>query len=295
MDVLLHQAAFVKYFSSLTLPLKSAEDILIANIINNSNNKFLFNGNFESQIRAQIDQANPIFDVYQQFIQNFINSSIISLPSSGAQTDDEELIKMNSHYNNVNKVAKQTTYVRIGYTTNPSLKAHDFAFFDTISKPNFDWACINLAANNPNSITVRYNDFRTVADVKRFLDSIYKLANSISYINVLDRYKNIGHSLFDWFIGKSTIEYLTLRGEVIELKQFQKDLRNKFKKAFIYTTSRQYLHERKLFFSDLIIEFDDDFHNIDPGQPNWKIDITCCSITFNQFKEKKNLRFKKFQ
>ncbi len=115
-----------------------------------------------------------------------------------------------------------------------------------LNKPNKQWFVINTAAINPSGLTVRYFDFNSDSEIQAYLENIYEHATDIEFVNIFDRNLNLEHLLFDWFIGKSRIEYLTQFCSSDQIRrELSSKLKSKFRRIQIYTAWKQQIHEPK--------------------------------------------------
>lgn len=289
MDILLHHDCFQEYIKSLLEPARSVDYVILTSIINNPHHRFLFNKQLEKLISEAIEKDHPLRNFYELFIVNFINGKIIPI-----EINDEELYQnLDSKYKEISTKAKSGTYLKFSFDR--VINDHvSFVEIKKSKKPNKEWLYTSLAVSCNNSVTVRYNDFENVNQIVALLESAYEITNDYEFVNIFDRNQNLDHRIFDWFLGRSRIEYLTMRMPKHQINSFLAELRGKFIRAHVYVAAAVNIHERRILLKGLIVEFDDDFQNITPDRPTWKIDITCCDMTAKSFLEKKANLFNKF-
>lgn len=288
MDLLLDDKIFGLYFNNKLNPNIDQTGLIINNILENQNNKFVFNLNFYKFIEKEISQDIVIREFFKQYIKKLIQSRVITVDSTNNDNIEIELIGMYNKYKTL-QVPKSGFIARIVLTKSNLTINHNFASIDNYIKPNFDWFVIETAKVNPNCVETRYSDYTNQAEIIDYLEKVYKLSEQIDYVNIFNRYCNLNHDLLNFFhqIQEARIEYITLSASLAELKNYYNALKSTFRRVQIYTGRPIYLHERRIMFNGIIIEFDDDFENIVYNAPNWKIQIYVCRNLEGQYLRKK--------
>lgn len=295
MDLLLHKDCFIEYINCLLKPNKDNNQNLLLGILNNQCNRVVINKTLQQLISDEIPGGHPLRNFYELFVAQLINDRGVVINSNNESELDEVLEEIDIYYADTLPLNRKSgTYAKVSYNEFASLSNLNFASLQRSQKPNSNWIICNLAYLCPNSLTLRYSDYNNINEVLSSLNVIYGLANKKTFVNIFDRHQNLEHRLFDWFIGKCRVEYLTMRTPIVVVNDFVLRLRNKFTRAHVYVANNNNnIHERRVLFEGLSIEFDDDFINIDPARPTWKIDITCCETQSEIHLNKKATLFTK--
>lgn len=293
MDLLLHKDLILQYFKNLNRLDLDGNEQYVEKIMKNNNNNFLLSRNIITHLKEIIPKDDPVRNFFEQFILKIISERRVTNPppSSDCYNYEEEFMYLSQ--NHANDLLFIISFYNYRYLES---KLSNIASIININKPNFHWVVVNLAANSPLPITVRYFDFNSNTEINHFFEIIFNLPSKINVINIFDRNCNLGHSYFDSIINKGIlIRYYTAQKRIFSDTVF---CRNQIKSKFInrysmFITDIHNIHERRIIFNNLIIDTDEDFWNLEFDRPTWKIDITYCELTANELLKKRSL-FRRF-
>lgn len=289
MDLLVTPNLVSNYIMNLNKINKNGEEKIINLIFENSNNKFIINKKLLECFEAEFQADSYEFVKFQDEMVNLLSSKGINKGTKEVDIKKilEETEKKYLKEKNCNEV-----YLNLSESDDISLKNKFSAILSEFSNPKSkDYTFFYLAAYNPISLTKRHYDFADEAEIKSFLDSIYGLKTT-NELSIFDRNINLTHNYYNFFKNKGLkINYYTLKHRsfnLVEKKDQYTTLIRFFNRCsmFVFRAPHKIIHERRLMFNNIIIEFDNDPANILVSEPNWKIDVYVCNTIKNQMEIK---------
>lgn len=292
MYVILYSDIFNEYFESNKKVLKSEEDFLRWQLIQNPKNTIILSTKYVSFLELAFPNTHENYNQFCSLILEIMDNkskSIASCPNSTNIT--EEFIHLCSSI---------TTDFFIPISDNILLPVPKTASIKAIQKPNFHWAYCELAAKH--HVYIEHQDFTTDPGIQTFFDQLFSFPHKINTVYYFDRYaKNTPqHNYFNSLSGKGyPIEVFTygisrisngrgVRYTAEELATLKQDILNKFGAPckVSQTPSKVLIHERRIMFNNLIIDANEDFCKLKRHVLTWRIDISFSPDSFNQSLQK---------
>lgn len=285
MDLLITPKLVHSYIMNLNKINKNDEEKLVNLIFENNNNKFILNKKLLDFFEAEFQTDSYEFVKFQDEMVNL-------LYSKGINKGTDELLLEKVLEETEKKYLNEKTcfevYMNLSENEDNSLNNNYSAILNKISNPiGKDFTFFYLAAYNPISLTKRHYDFSNEAEIKTFLECLYKLKTT-NYLSFYDRNINLTHNYYDFFKNKGLrINYFTLKHrnfDIVERKNQYQTLKSFFNSCsmHVFRAPLKIIHERRLMFNNVIIEFDNDPANILVNEPTWKIDVFVCNDIRNQ-------------
>jgi hypothetical protein len=286
MDIFIIKDLLHSYFNNKFSTLESRR--LISATFSNPKNRFLMNKNYWDIIIKEVDPDDPKLDLYHQFFLQLQSESQILNIKSNTDFEKEFAKSLETIISDYKKDAEieDLIFVILGKDEHTDVKNSNYAVLSKIKKPNKHWIYFQIASLNPNTLTVRYYDFKTNKEIKSFLESLYNLVNKPKIAWIFDRYRNVEHFCFDALVGKVKFHYMTLNFDKFENQTVVNTISKKLKSSIVFSAHGSKIHERRLILGNLIVEVDDDFLNITADRNTWKMDICCCGHTSQELLKK---------
>lgn len=288
MDLLLSPQLFSLYINNLNKIVKSQEENLISLIFNNVNNQFILNRKLLDKYESEFAPQSNELDRFQNELVMLLDNKSINISSSKNSLLDI-LNETNDNY--LQQKNDRETYVNLSVNAENSINNDFSAILDNYNNLlSRDHIYFYLAAYNPIGLTKRYYDFASNKEIKDFLENIYKIRTH-NEINIFDRNINLGHSYYNFFKNKRhQFKYFTIfKKDLIERSDDYRTLNSFFARCsmLIYRGAKINLHERRIMFNNIIIEFDNDIANILVTEPTWKLNIYVCNKIWSKIEQKK--------
>ena len=244
--------SYLKYLYSRNNFQKSDKDRLRQNIFETKNNLIVFNVDFVNAIEEIIDVDHELRDVSNQFIKKIIdNIGEISLKAEvKSDTTRSDLIFA--------QLCKTKTYddIVIGLSEDKDgIDGFDKVLnLSNVYRGNKNYIFSKLLTNEV--CLVRHSDYNSRQDIISTFETIFKIYDKLEIVNIIDRYVNLNHNLYNYLIQASPqINYFTLRAD----GSSNISLKRKFQKYQIYNTNNpDHIHERSIIITDLIVTIDED-------------------------------------
>lgn len=292
MDLLVTPKLVSSYINNRNKMNKTAEKLIVNLLFENTNNKFILNQKLLEYFELEFDPASNDYLDFQTEMVSLLDRKKISIPSSKVILK-EVLEETEKNYFDIKSCNE--TYLNLSIDGVSSLRNNYSGILDNISNVNSkDYTYYFLAAYNPIGLTKWYYDFTSNNQIKLFLENIYKLRTSkIKDITIFDKNYNLTHNYYDFFKNKRLrLNYYTLKH--YNIKFIDRSNRYRIIKDFfdqcaliVFTAPIKIIHERRIMFNNIIIDFDNDIANICVEEPNWKINIYVCNNIKSQMEIKK--------
>lgn len=289
MDLLVTPKIVYNYILNLNKINKTNEEKIINLIFENNNNKFLLN---KKLLEFYESEFIPDSYEYIKFQDEMVNLLYTRGINKGANEEDLVNLLEKTEKKYINEKSCQEVYLNLSECAENSLNNDFSAILTNYSNSKTkDYTFYYLAAYNPISLTKRHYDFSDEKEIKSFLDSIFKLRTSNELL-IFDKNINLSHPYYNILKNKSLrINYYTLKHrnfDIVERKNQYHTLKSFFNNCsmFVFRAPNRIIHERRLIFNNIIIEFDNDPANLLINEPNWKIDIFVCNNIKNQMEIK---------
>lgn len=284
MDILLYSDFLAEYFSAISKPIKSSEDNIRYNIVQNPNNKIILSKHYLEYLETLF---TPNHKNYNQFADLFLElidgNKGVELPSSATSTN---LLSEFTHL-----IINNSSTLLISISENLIAGLNGVAAIKEIIKPNWHWQICQFAAYH--SISVAHHDFTNDVEIQNFFKNFINLPKSIVDFYYFDRYsQNINkHTCFQEIYTKGipvkvyTYGFNAARKRNLTLAELQA-----VKTASVtsfgatcsvhYTCDKDLIHERRIMFNSLIIDTNEDFARVKKAVQTWKLDIVYSSTDF---------------
>lgn len=278
--------SYLKYLYSRNNFQKSDKDRLRQNIFETKNNLIVFNVDFVNAIEEIIDVDHELRDVSNQFIKKIIdNIGEISLKAEvKSDTTRSDLIFA--------QLCKTKTYddIVIGLSEDKDgIDGFDKVLnLSNVYRGNKNYIFSKLLTNEV--CLVRHSDYNSRQDIISTFETIFKIYDKLEIVNIIDRYVNLNHNLYNYLIQASPqINYFTLRAD----GSSNISLKRKFQKYQIYNTNNpDHIHERSIIITDLIVTIDEDPMYLE-HRDTWTITMQISPELSNEIIEKKKQIFQK--
>lgn len=286
MHILLSVDIFTKFFSERNKIEKNEFDLIIDSIIYNNENKFLLSKAFLTQIEDAVNKHNKEDNFFAPFMAYFINAK--SIPIKLEEQDITQLMKkMCETY--LGLPTKRDAFFTVTESEEDSLHKQNSVCFSNYHKPNYDWIALNLMAYHPKPVVLRYFDFADDNVVKETFNAFYRLSIHATDVDIYDKQTNIEHDLYDEIKSTQKIHYFTsLNKYSSDYGQTCQKLKSNFLKIKLYSSKPNKIHERRIVINNVFLESDEDFWNLTPSRPTWKLEIFYCKKSAAEFKKKKD-------
>ncbi|MFC0777163.1 hypothetical protein [Flavobacterium sp. HJSW_4] len=289
MDLLITPKLVSSYIKSLNKINKNDAEKIIHLFFDNENNNFIVNKKLLELYESEFSPDSYEFVKFQDEMVHLLNGRGIN---KGTQKINLDEVLQDSEKKYLAEKTCNEIYMNLSDNAANSLKNEFSAVLDNLSdKKSKDYTFFYLAAYNPISLTKRFYDFDTDDDIKLFLEDIYKLRTK-NKITIFDKNINLTHRYYDFFKNKGlAFDYYTLKHrsfDIVERSNQYRILRDFFNRCavYVYRAPVSNIHERRVMFNNLIIEFDNDPANILVSEPNWKIDIFVCNTIKSEIDNK---------
>lgn len=233
----------------------SSEGRVIDKILLNENNVFIVNQTFLDYFEQNIK------DVFKQKWEDYFVylSDNKKLESSINNTLDTSII--------FNEYTKKFDFRIIVKNLIESKSDNNTCFLKDNSINNIPLK--NLIETN--SVTLRSNDFGNDIEIKEFFKKLFNCVQTNHRIRIISRHNNFNCDLINVLKNKFTKKnYRTTSKRTgdpsINVQLLRRQLGNSL---FLYTGTKEQIHERKFIIGCLIVEFDDDFNKIVSDVSTW--------------------------
>jgi hypothetical protein len=287
MDLIISPDFLKEYLSCINKQVKNELDKICFLIFNNQNNNFLLGKKLLEFYEECLEDTPGGQELLNALITEIIDNKLINC--MGCNNDDVKILMgdMENHYLLEKSIQKSNCILNLSKNINQSINNFRSGVLDLIIN-NKNKLIIELAAYNPREITFRYHDFVDDNDIKEIFNCFFELSNNNSSVDIFDRQTNLNHTYFDPILNKS-ISYYTKTDSVNNEINENAIIKHKFPRSRIFRINRNNIHERKLKIGVLVLETDEDFHNIEVARSTWKISIVNCSKNAVSLERKKLL------
>lgn len=277
---------------------KTTEERIVSLLFENENNKFILNQKLLNLFELEFDPSSNVFLNFQSEMLSLLDSKKISIP---ANKDILAEVLAETELNYLSAKSCHETYLNLSLDEISSLKNDYSGILDKISNVNSkDYTFYFLAAYNPIGLTKWHYDFTSNLQIKIFLENIYKLRTSkIKDIVIFDKNYNLTHNYYDFFKNKRLrFNYYTLKH--YSIKYIDRSDRYRIIKDFfnqcalnVFIAPKTIIHERRIMFNNIIIDFDNDIANVCINEPTWKMNVYVCNNIKSKMDIKKRDMFEK--
>ena len=292
MNLLLSPELISLYFSNFNKFVKTEEELILSSIFSNSNNKFILNKKLLEKYESEFLPDSNELDAFQNELVILLNNRSLNILATKDEVID---ILQETNDNYLLYKSDKETYLNLSLTSLTSINNNFSAFLDNFNNSKSkDYLYFYLAAYNPIGLTKRYYEFESNSEIKEFLENIYSLRTH-NEINIFDRYINLSHPYYNVLKNKGLqIKYHTItKRDIVEKRDDYTKLNAFFSRCsmLVYRGQKNSLHERRIMFNNIIIEFDNDIANILVTEPTWKINVYVCNTILSQIETKKRRHF----
>lgn len=280
MDLLISPSLVFQYINNLSKISKTYEEKLLALLFENKNNSFIVNQKLLDFFESEFDPNSYEYIIYQDELVGILGNNMINIIT----TKDTILeVLADTHVEYINQKNSLDAYVNLCLDGTYSLKNNFSGVLNNVANVlSKDYIYFFLAAYNPIGLTKWFYDFRTNNEVKTFLENLYKLRTHNEII-IFDRNINLTHNYYDFLKNKRlSFKYYTLMHHtfnVVERSNQYRAIKGFFDNCglTVFRAPLTVIHERRIMFNNIIIDFDNDLANLKIEEPNWKINIYVCN------------------
>jgi hypothetical protein len=289
MDLLINNNIFDSYFNNNSL--KSEQDILIYNIINNRSARIILNEDLKNDIINTCEDKRKQ-QLIKSYFQSLLNKDkqriLIAKISDISDDNDAKYVEIAKNYLNIEDNNGILIYLDLNYDANTQEKiGKSYTSIKNEKNDNKfspEWFKVQLAAYS--KLSFRYLDFQNQHSLDNLLKDVFSLPIFEDVI-VIDRYINFlkewdrfntekNYHIFECLKGKKFSVYsLDIENQKLlggSLNDFNLYLNTSLKT--FSTQNHGLIHERKMFFHNFILECDEDLTQISHNRQTWKVDIT---------------------
>lgn len=263
----------------------SKEGLALEVILSNTKNKICINKTLIQYFKENISDAVNLERWQNLFVYMSDIGKIKSINNSIDILDTDKLYSLAS-----STCANNVVFV-LKCNSNLPIKHYECLLSDS-SKEND--LLINLLKTN--SLTFYGHDFDTNDQIENFLDRLFRCVKINNRAILVSRYSNFDCNiikLFSKHYPKNDFWTTYSVGCPSNNLKFIKSKLGEKTKLYTVKTSSE-LHERRFIINSLIINFDEDFINIEQGKDTWKCDCTIDYELSKTFKSSKSLKEIKF-
>jgi hypothetical protein len=288
MDLLLALDVYENYLSSKLKVNKSGSEKDIENLLSNGSNRVILSRKLIELLEISINKNPHIENFAKPFLAYLINNQSTTVaPSAEAKSEKDILMTMFANYNMLPAKTRRDVMLSISSLSTNSIGKKNSIVIELVVKPNFHWIWFKLASYSPTAISLRYFDFSNNQQIAEAFDQVLQIPHAPTSVDIYDRQANLTHNYFNSLKNIFINYYTSLKDRDGNAKV--RDIKNYFRKVNIYDSSSKNIHERRIVFSNLIIESDEDFPNLTFDRPTWKIDFTYSADTSLEISKKKQL------
>jgi len=275
MEVVLGKEIIKRYFELLTPSIKTTNERLLINCIQNENIKFKFSKSYFELLESFFEKCEGNEDqLFKTFISSIgANDRTITVSNSeDAENDEKRLIEEIFDY-------QRSAYSFILLENLESLSENLYSNtceLTGINLYNKNWLILNLLGQNTTEVD--YNCFNSNNELKEFFQILPKFSPKAGRETIVfDDYFNFSSNNIIYSILKNTpgklkcFTRLERGSDKNEKRRSVKDYFGNSKAKVFFTNNRTLTHERKIAIHDLIIEFTHDFDSINLANRNWTI------------------------
>lgn len=287
MNIFLHPDLWVEYFNSRSQITQSELHQLLNQAIVNSNNRFLYNHNWENALKEVFlsfdsDEFN-LFDVF--------SNTIIELNDKGRLIDEVTPCEIGNLDLLLKHLLDGTVAHTIFLKKEPeNIVSNEFSIFDKVIKLNKHWISYSLASECGKDGTrlspTDFNSNQQIADF--YFDLLNHRWLNKKRIYVRTDYLHFGPAFEKIKSKKITVCTTNLQPNKVPKSQSEKSTERSRTRSELnnsvsikYCSDRSELHQRTILSENIIIRQDHDFQEVNCSNNNWNITFFYCELEFS--------------